>query len=319
MSDRDNSGALRTAYDSIDCKYQASVLGYFEDRNLAKVHEELVKNGLTTKKRPPIINKGYCLRVSIFQIMMNKFIDCWTDHVEGCQLLYLGCGYDSTPLNFSSSNRNIKVYEVDFPEVIRRKTEIYNTIMSTSGSVFEQNNDHSVSQNNALQHTLITGDLNDVDTLINLLRAQNLDFSIPTLIITECVLPYLYPDSIFGLISRLSSLFQRIAWISYDMFNLQDNFGKVMIRNITGSGVPLPGAAVFPSKNDEIYYFLSKGWDSCQCSSLLELYNSEISSETKRRMSGIEQLDEIEEWNLILHHYSFFVASKGMTLELKLS
>jgi O-methyltransferase involved in polyketide biosynthesis len=319
MSDRDNSGAIRTAYDSIDCKYQSSVLRYFEDRNLAKIHEELVKNGLTTKKRPPIINKGYYLRVSIFQIMMSKFIECWKDHIEGCQLVYLGCGYDSTPLNYSSSGRNIRVYEVDFQEVTRRKTEIYNTIVGTSGSAFEQNSDKSVSQYKALNHSLITGDLNDVDTLINLLTAQNMDFSIPTLIITECVLPYLSPDSIFGLISRFSSLFQRIAWISYDMFNLQDNFGKVMIRNITGSGVPLPGATVFPSKNDEINFFLSHGWDSCHCSSLLELYNNEISAETKRRMSGIEQLDEIEEWNLILHHYSFFVASKGMQLELKFS
>ena len=290
--EKEKNGAIFTAFDSLDSKFQSSKIGYFQDNFLDRMHDELMRKGLRPAKRPPIINKGYYIRILAFQRTISSFINASNGNI---QLIFLGCGYDPFPLKLLQEWSTIRVDEADYPEVIENKRNIYSS-WGESGQV--------------LPH-LFEVDLNEGEHLITTLTNNLLNMEIPTLIITECVLPYLHPESISFLISTFYQIFPCCAWLSYDLINLSDSFGKVMIRNMAAAGINIPGALFFQSKQNEIDCFLSNGWESCQCDTLLEYYNKRISTEEKASMSSIERLDEVEEWNIIMNHYSFLIASKG--------
>ena len=52
-----------------------------------------------------------------------------------------------------------------------------------------------------------------------------------TLILSECVLAYLDPSSVKRLKIETAKYFTNLVWVDYEMFNKNDAFGKVMVRN----------------------------------------------------------------------------------------
>lgn len=54
---------------------------------------------------------------------------------------------------------------------------------------------------------------------------------LPTLIISECVMIYLQSDTIDKLRKMFANYFNDVAFVDYEMFNGNDSFGKVMVRN----------------------------------------------------------------------------------------
>lgn len=62
-----------------------------------------------------------------------------------------------------------------------------------------------------------------------------LDKSIPTLLLFECVLAYMSPGSSSALTSFFANYFSEsapLAGIVYEMFGLEDAFGRVMKNNL---------------------------------------------------------------------------------------
>lgn len=59
-----------------------------------------------------------------------------------------------------------------------------------------------------------------------------LDMGLPTLVLSECVFPYISPDATSAVLRWFSEKFTQIATISYDMFGLDDSFGRVMADNL---------------------------------------------------------------------------------------
>lgn len=51
------------------------------------------------------------------------------------------------------------------------------------------------------------------------------------MILTECVLVYLEPESVRQLKPEIANYFDDVTFIDYEMFNASDAFGKVMVRN----------------------------------------------------------------------------------------
>lgn len=52
-----------------------------------------------------------------------------------------------------------------------------------------------------------------------------------TIVLTECVLVYLEPESVPQIKAEIGAYFSEVAFIDYEMFNASDAFGKVMVRN----------------------------------------------------------------------------------------
>lgn len=59
-----------------------------------------------------------------------------------------------------------------------------------------------------------------------------LDSNLPTLILAECVLVYMNQGSSDTLIKWFADTFTQISFIVYEMYGLNDNFGKVMKENL---------------------------------------------------------------------------------------
>jgi O-methyltransferase involved in polyketide biosynthesis len=58
-----------------------------------------------------------------------------------------------------------------------------------------------------------------------------IDFSIPTLVYAECVLTYIHTDATNVLLENISKWFEKLTFLNYEMFNPNDSFGKMMVKN----------------------------------------------------------------------------------------
>jgi len=53
----------------------------------------------------------------------------------------------------------------------------------------------------------------------------------PTLVISECVLVYLNEVTVPKILDLMKSKFTNLTFIDYEMFNGNDYFGKMMVKN----------------------------------------------------------------------------------------
>lgn len=87
------------------------------------------------------------------------------------------------------------------------------------------------------KYSLIPADLRDPPsaTLLPLLESGVLKRSIPTLFISECVFVYMEPSKSDAIVKWFGENFDIAGGIVYEMFGLNDAFGKVMRANLTVS------------------------------------------------------------------------------------
>lgn len=140
--------------------------------------------------------------------------------------------------------------------------------------------------------------------------------------------------------------FNNACWCSYDMTNPNDAFGKVMLKNLTQANpfnnrvYDLSGLVECPTLDMRVSQFLlefllpntnSNTSDSllntsplvsrecsipeqnsiyakCTAMTMLHVYDRIISKEEKQRISRIEMLDELEEFNLLMSHYAYTIS-----------
>jgi len=134
-----------------------------------------------------------------------------------------------------------------------------------------------------------------------------LDPSLPTLLLAECVLVYMAPSASSALIQWFVDYFAntaRLGVIIYEMFGLEDSFGKVMLDNLKTRHIELPGAIPYPTVASLPERFTKHGFSSAYALTLREIRSSYIPMEELKRISKLEMLDEIEELELVLEHYA---------------
>ena len=76
----------------------------------------------------------------------------------------------------------------------------------------------------------------------------------------------------------------------------------------------MPGFVDFPTLESQIGRFLRTGWSEARCINMLSVYDNYISIEERRRVARLEIFDEIEEWQMLMSHYSLTIAIKGAML-----
>lgn len=92
-----------------------------------------------------------------------------------------------------------------------------------------------------------------------------------------------------------------------------DPFSQMMIQNLHEYGILLKSLDVYPNMTSQMERYKNLGWSSSeypiQTITMKEAFEALISSEEKARISKLELLDELEEWNLLCSHYYFLLAS----------
>ncbi|CUA72745.1 Leucine carboxyl methyltransferase 1 [Rhizoctonia solani] len=131
-----------------------------------------------------------------------------------------------------------------------------------------------------------------------------LDPNLPTLFIAECVFVYMPPSASNAILQWFSNTFGHTAGIVYEMFGLQDSFGKVLKENLKARHIELPGVDAFPTLNSQMSRYTNNGFGHSTGRTLKSIRRENIPISELQRISRLEHLDEIEELELLLEHYS---------------
>lgn len=221
--------------------------------------------------RPPLINIGTHARTYSIDYLVHQFLD--SPAAKGKQVLSLGAGSDTRYWRFRTEHEQAgkdwkstcaKWVELDFPEATSSKARAILTHKPVSSLL---GGPHTLRESpvrfssydpvdglrlfstflpavaggtgiTSPDYALVPTDLRAIDALSGSLFSPTsvpiLDKTLPTLLLAECVLIYLPPTAVDGLIDWFATNFREGggAFVGYDPFGLQDAFGKVMLSNL---------------------------------------------------------------------------------------
>lgn len=278
--------------DASMCKMSAVSCGYWQDPYIsyfAKYYE----------KKTPEINRGYYARVSGIKILIDNFLKITQSN---CQIINLGAGFDTMFWNLSHEKVSPSNFiEIDFPAVVERKcyfikhrkplNERLCGDVEITPSFVHSNNYH-----------LVSADLRSTPELENIFLRCNLNYSLPTLVITECVLVYMNSSDSSKLLNWFTSKFSNILFVNYEQVNMKDRFGSVMIQNLKRRQCDLLGVEHCISLDTQIKRYIDSGCHQANAIDMNNVYNY-LPVKEVHKIEDLEMLDEREILSQLLHHY----------------
>jgi len=91
-------------------------------------------------------------------------------------------------------------------------------------------------------YKLITCDVRDAEIINSKLSTYEVDRSLPTLLLTECLMIYMSGADSLKVLTWVKDYFTGdLASVNYEMINPDDQFGKMMVRNLEDRGCQLLG------------------------------------------------------------------------------
>ncbi|XP_066132972.1 tRNA wybutosine-synthesizing protein 4 [Saccopteryx bilineata] len=272
-----------------------------------------------TVRRAPLIHRGYYVRARAVGHCVRAFLErtCGVPSARRAQILSLGAGSDSLYFRLKSAGHLAwaAVWEVDYPNVARRKAErIRDTpeLCAITGP-FQSGDSASVLCFESLDYRILGLDLRHLERLDQALAAAGLDAAAPTLLLAEAVLTYLEPDDSAALIAWAAWRFPNVLFVIYEQMRPHDTFGQFMQQHFRQLNSPLHGLDRFPDLESQERRFLQAGWTACSAIDMNEFYRCFLPAEERRRVENLEPFDEFEEWHLKCAHYFILAASRGDT------
>ncbi|XP_019960117.2 tRNA wybutosine-synthesizing protein 4 isoform X2 [Paralichthys olivaceus] len=291
---------------SVVSKVSAAALGYF--------HDDFLQHFVCkVARRSPLINRGYYVRWRAVDHCVRKFLHV-TENCPKRQILSLGAGFDSLyfRLRADEALAGVVVFEVDFPDVARRKTALISSNITLRGML----DSHLPSPTGAVhvwsgQYRLLGLDVREESQVKEALEAAGLDWAAPTLILSEVVLTYMetrWSDVVIGWAAKLlpQSLF-----VMYEQIHPHDPFGRIMQDHFHKLNSTLHALRQYPDAAAQRRRFLDKGWDQCVCLDMNDFYLGLVPEDERCRVETLEPFDEYEEWHQKCSHYFILTASRG--------
>lgn len=300
----------QTDNDASSSRMSAVALAYLDD----PYAESFLQGQIA--RRYPIINRGTYVRTTAIDRLVDRFLATYPN--EQKQIISLGAGSDTR--FFRRGRSNIRYHELDFASntavkiaAIKRTPRLKATItatFSTPESLSFSPDETSLTSPTYNIHAVDLRNLSPESTL----RLPNLDPTIPTLLLSECCLCYVPPTTTSTILSYFTTIFPAttpLSLILYEPIRPFDSFGRTMISNLSSRGIELQTLKKYSSLGAQRERLKAAGFISGQCARDIEAiyYGTEgssgewISSKERKRVEGLEWLDEVEEWRLLGRHY----------------
>lgn len=258
---------------------------------------------------PPLMNRGHFGRAMAIQQVVERFLAPSESLPDRRNVVVLGAGFDtlffrlrSSP-DFGKGLSYVHFYEVDFDEVMSRKKQVIESrddmkhLLSISGG----------------QHSLLSCDLRQTETLQRLLQREGLSRDDPTLFVSECVLIYAGAEEGDAVIQWAAER-PHSVFCTYEPHGPHDPFGRTMVHNLEARGIPLHSIMKYPDLEAQKKRYRDAGYPLVTARTMVDVYNNYLPHSETRRVGMLEPFDEYEEWNLVLSHYCFVVACSNEKL-----
>ncbi|KAL5282161.1 LCMT1 family protein [Megaselia abdita] len=202
--------------------------------------------------------------------------------------------------------------ELDFPTVTAKKSYIIKRNKALLSKIHESDGEVRVSHTDlhGPSYHIMGVDLRNTDEVEKKLMQAQIDFSLPTIFLSECVLVYIEPKHSINLIQWLASKFQDAAFVNYEQVNMNDRFSSVMLNNLKSRGCTLAGVDFCLSLDSQKKRFIDAGWTGCKAWDMVQVYQS-INASDRHRIERIEMLDEGELLIQLFQHYCLVLAWIG--------
>ena len=294
------------------------------------------------QRRAPIINRGTFARITALRTIIRRFLQLAPTGDGGTtsrQVLVLGAGFDTAVFQLQKEGdlAGAAFFELDFPDIVQQKSRIIAGSAELTASLCGAAEDSGgrlqidtqtqeltvhagampggdeASPRRGGQYSLLAADLRDLDRVRETLAQAGFDSSLPTLVISECVLIYMEPEHSDRVIEWIASTLPQAAFVLYEQILPSDPFGKIMVRNIASRGCPLKSIAMYPGLEEMCERFRTQGWQWAVAKDMDVLYKHMLDREEKARTERLEMFDEFEEWHLLMQHYCLLFAAVDRT------
>lgn len=295
-----DDGVMATNDDASHCKRFAVHLGYWKDSYI----QHFAKLG---ERKTPEINRGYYARVKGMEKILIQFLQLTK---RQCQVINLGAGFDTRFWQLKEAGLSPKVFfEVDFGAVTSRKCMAIRRRKPLQTFFDGQDVQFGPEELHAKDYHLIAGDIRNVTELDQKFTSCGLDRSLPTILITECVLIYLNPKEAELVIKWAATSFKNAVFLNYEQVNMGDTFGQVMIKNLKSRHCDLQGALACPTLDSQIGRFKRLSWPNANALNMSTVYQH-LPYEDRERIERIEMLDEVNLFYQLSSHYCISWAFK---------
>lgn len=310
--------------------FDAAVQGTHIDAAVAKttcaafgyIHDPWVHHFAHSPNQPnPLFNRGYWARVRGVQLEVANFMQRAKELApdKSVQIVNLGSGLDTMywwlkheKIEGRLAEMNVTYFEMDFPEIIQKKTRIVQRNNLLPDASVAVNAIHGTQEIRTPDCRYVAGDLRMIQEVKASLEAAGFDSTQHTCFVCECVLIYMQSLSGNSIIEwtaqAVTSPDVLNSLVLYEQTNAHTAFGKMMIKNLNQRGCPLLSIHDFPDMKSQEKRYLDRGWKYTVVQDMNSIYNG-LPEEERNRIHRIELLDELEELWLIQSHYLLLVAS----------
>lgn len=293
-------------------KFKAVEKQYYEDPFIYEMgSKELFSSYL------PIINRSIWSRAYTVKYNISKVLKSIKENNPEVKvnIISLGAGFDTLYFNLKGNYNNFQYIELDYENITSKKIEKI-TKSNKLSSIIDLNNT-KIEKGDLLSkdYFLFNCDVSNVSKIHEKLSMiPNFDYSAPTIVIAEALLVYLNKESSYTLLKNLTSLFNNLIMLVYDIIGVKEDFGKIIINLLSEKGIqPIryEGVSDVSSQIERLY---NTGFKQVEFYNMLDYYNKFIDPEEIKRIESLEHVDNLEKWNF---WQSFSCFGYGLKVEEK--